>query len=350
MTRRLELVRHVARRAPLLGALTLGALLVAATAPSRAHGQASGTVTAASAAPSPSDASSEAARRARVVLTVGARTVTVGELEDHLAGIAPFQLETFGATREAIARAYVERVLVRDLVLAAGAEERRLPEIPPTKQLLERARSSATLRRTRAAIPVAAAIPEADVRKFYEDNRARFDSPERIHLWRILCATEADAKAVLEAVKADATTARFTELARDKSIDKATNLRGGNLGFLGPDGASNEAGVKVDAALVRASRAVKDGELVPTPVVEGENFAVVWRRGTVPATLRTLEEASAQIRATIYRERTDRADKELLKRLREENVKELHEELLGIVELRPFDAGLTLPRGSTPRP
>src|SRR5690349_5745747 len=56
----------------------------------------------------------ESARRARVVLTVSARKVTVGELEDHVAAIPIYQLAQFGGSREAVARAYLEQVMVRD--------------------------------------------------------------------------------------------------------------------------------------------------------------------------------------------------------------------------------------------
>ena len=75
-------------------------------------------------------ANPDAARRARTVLTVGARRVTVGELEDRLAGIPPYQMATFGASSEAVARAYLDQVVVRDLTLAAGAEQPKRSAFP----------------------------------------------------------------------------------------------------------------------------------------------------------------------------------------------------------------------------
>lgn len=288
----------------------------------------------------------DAARRAKVALTVGSRKVTVGELEDRLAGIAPFQLQTFGASREEIVRAYVDQVLVRDLVLAAGAEARGLDKELPTRQLLDRARSTATLRATRSAFPSAAAIPLEDVKRYYEDNRSRFDSPERINVWRILVKSREEAASVLQLVKGQSDTSKWNDLARERSIDKATNLRGGNLGFVAPDGTSNEAGLKVEPALVKAAQSVKDGEIVPDPVPEGAGFAVVWRRGTVPPNKRTLEESAAQIRAALFRERTEAAEKKLIEGLRAKNVRDVNESLLGQIELRPFDAGVSLPRSS----
>jgi peptidyl-prolyl cis-trans isomerase C len=289
--------------------------------------------------------SDDAARRAKIAVRVGSRTVTVGELEDRLAEIPPFQAVTFGASRDEIVKAYVDQVIARDLLLGAGAEDRKLDETLPTKHQLQRARSTATLRAIRSGeLASPAQIPTADVQKYYEDNRSRFDSPERVNLWRILCKTHEEAEKVLAAAKKDLTIPKFNDLARDHSIDKATNFRGGNLGFVAPDGSSNEAGVKVDPGLVKAASGAKDGELVGQPVAEGSGFAVVWRRTTVPATRRTLEEATAQIRSTLYRERTEAAEKKLIDELRAKHVRDFDPAPLKIVVLPPFDAGVSLPR------
>lgn len=293
----------------------------------------------------------DAERRARVAVRVGAHTITVGQLEDRLAEVPPFQAATFGASREEIVRAFVEQVVTRELLLAEGAAARELGGALPTKHQIQRALSTATLRALRAEHKSPAAVPAEDVARYYEENRARFESPERVNLWRILLDRREEAEEVLAAAKGELTIPKFTDLARDRSIDKATKFRGGNLGFLAPDGASNEVGVKVDAGLVSAAGAVEDGELVPHPVPEGAGFAVVWRRATVPATRRTLEEATAQIRTTIYRERTEAAERQLMDDLRARKVRDVDADLLKIIELPPFDAELTLPRSApSPRP
>jgi peptidyl-prolyl cis-trans isomerase C len=322
----------------LFPAIFAGALVasLAATAPSHA---ASGDAGPAASSPE------EAARRGKIALKVGSRVVSVAELEDRLAEVPPFQAATFGASRDEIVKAFVDQVIVHDLLLGAGAEQRKLDQTLPTKQQLQRARSTATLRALRKGeLRSAATIPMADVAKYYEDNRSRFDSPERVNLWRILCKTREEADTVLAAAKRDLTIPKYNELARDHSIDKATNFRGGNLGFVSPDGSSNEAGVKVDPILVKAAASAKDGDLVPQPVPEGTGFAVIWRRTTVPATRRTLEEATAQIRTTLYRERTEAQEKKLIDELRAKHVRDVNADLLKIIELPAFDAGVSLPR------
>lgn len=293
--------------------------------------------------------SADRERRARVAVRVGSRVVTVDELEDRIAEIPPFQIATFGASRDEVVKAYVDQVVVRDLVLGAGAEQKKLDELEPTKHQLQRARSTATLRALRSGdLRSPQTIPPGDVAKYYEENRARFDSPERVNLWRILCKTREEANTVLADAQKDPTIPKWNTLARDHSIDKATSFRGGNLGFVGPDGTSNEAGVKVDPSLVKAASGTKDGDVVGQPVAEGEGWAVLWRRTTVPATRRSLEDANAQIRAAIYRERTESQEKKLIADLRAKYVHDVNADLLKIVELPALDAGINLPR-SAPR-
>ena len=147
----------------------------------------------------------------------------------------------------------------------------------------------------------------ADVRAYYERNRARYDAPARYQVWRILCKTSDEARAVIAAAQADPTPKTFAQLARDHSQDKATALRSGNLGFLTADGTSNEPGLRVDPAVVRAAQAVRDGDIVPAPVLEGELFSVVWRRGSTAAQKRTVEEVAAPIREILARERVKTA-------------------------------------------
>lgn len=303
---------------------------------------------AAAIAPKPLDPAVQAQekeRRSRVAIRVGERSMTVGEIEDRLANMPPFQRATFGVGREAILQAFIQQVLVRDMLLAAGAEARGLATKTPTVHQLARASSNATLRAVRAAVKPSATISDDEVRAFYEQNRVRFDAPERLQLWRILAATQEDAAVILAEASKELTTNKWNDLAREKSIDKATNMRGGNLGFLAPDGTSNEAGLKADPALVRAAaKDAKDGELVPHAVAEGEHFAVVWRRGTLPASHRSIEEVAPQIRTTLYRERLEKAEKSHIDELRQAQVRDVDPSLLGLIVLPPGGPGVNLPR------
>jgi hypothetical protein len=293
------------------------------------------------------DAGADGSRRAAVVARVGeegkTREITVGELEDGLAAMPPFQRALYGATPDAVRRAFLTDVLVRGALLDLAASAADVVAQPAVEYALDRARSNATVRALRAAAPPPSAIPAADVQAYYDENRARYDAPERIQVWRILCATRAEADTVLAAAVATPTPQRFVELAREHSKDKATNLRGGNLGFLTADGVSNEPGLQVDPAIVRAAQGVHDGEIVRAPVVEGPDFAVVWRRGTIAASQHPIEQVAPQIRDALSKLRVKKAADDLVARLRTAQVRDEHADLLDLVDVAPLPPAAPAP-------
>ena len=91
-----------------------------------------------------------------------------------------------------------------------------------------------------------------------------------------------------------------------------------------PDGDTDTPRVRVDPALFRAAQAVKDGQFVPEPVKEGEKFAVVWRRGSLPAKARTVEQERESMQNLLERRRADDAHAALVLKLRAEFVKDEH--------------------------
>jgi peptidyl-prolyl cis-trans isomerase C len=279
------------------------------------------------------------ARRQHVVAHVGSTAVTVGDLEDRLADLPTFQRASFGGTPDLIRRRFLAEVVVPDALLALGADERRLDQHAPAAYIIERARSAATIRAIRSRIGTAAAIPADDVQRYYDERRSRYDAPERYQIWRILCKTRDEAQSVLDAAKLDPTPATFGTLAREHSLDKATNLRAGNLGFVAADGSSNEPGLRVDPALVRAVQSVHDGALVPAPIPEGDYSSVAWRRGTIAPTKRTVGEVAAQIRDALWKTRVKEETDRLVSRLRAEKVRALDVSPLEGIDL-PVDGAV----------
>ncbi len=285
----------------------------------------------------------EAARRAAIVAHVGPKTITVGELEDRMAQVPPFQLRSFGTDPAVVRKKFLEDVMIVEVLQAQGAEARHLDGKIPTRFDLDRVRAQATLRAVRAQVGTPSTVSEADAKTYYEANKSQFDSPERINIWRIACTTREDALAVLGEAKKDLTLVHWNQLARDRSIDKATAMRGGNLGFVSPDGTSSEAGFRAEVSLVKAAASVRDGELVPEPVVEQTAFSVVWRRGTVGASHRSFEDVKDQIQATVYRQRVEAATKALLDTLRKRDLTEHSPEHLDGIEISLPDA-IVVPR------
>jgi peptidyl-prolyl cis-trans isomerase C len=287
------------------------------------------------------------AHRSTVVAHVGLRAITAGELENDLARVPRYQLRVFGTTAPEVVRGFFAKVVLPDVLLSLGAEDRHLAREVEVEQALDRTLSSATLREVLASVGPSGAVSPDEVQRYYDSNRARYDAKDRVYIWRILCATREEALAVLAEAKKDGTVPTFTKLSRDHNLDKATALRGGNLGFVGEGGVSSEPGVLVEAAVLKAAQGVKDGELVSTVVPEGTGFAVVWRRGTQPAVHHTVDDVRAQIQDAILRQKRETAEAALLGKLRAAKVSEVNESLLGTFDVA-VDDGTIGPRKRAP--
>src|SRR5690606_15182088 len=120
--------------------------------------------------------------------------------------------------------------------------------------------------------------------------------PAAIALWRLLVPTEQQAKELAARVQKSPEPIRaWSNIVREHSLDKATHFRKGSLGYVWPDGNTDVPQVRVSPALFAAATTLADGEFLPTPVKEGPNWALVWRRGSRAARGLSLEQARPQI-------------------------------------------------------
>lgn len=85
---------------------------------------------------------------------------------------------------------------------------------------------------------------ESDIQNWYDQHKQEYTQPERTRFSIIQTKTEADAQAVLDALKKGAD---FAALAKQKSIDPITARKGGDMGWLEPETMPDElknAGLK----------------------------------------------------------------------------------------------------------
>ncbi|MDW8248691.1 MAG: peptidyl-prolyl cis-trans isomerase [Myxococcales bacterium] len=270
-----------------------------------------------------------------VVARIGTTTITRGELERRMSKIPRIQLATLGSSEAEIRRNFLEKVVLREHLFSLGATDKKLAERPEVQLRLKENLRNALISQLRAQGADPQQIPAEEIARYYEANRDRFQGPERIQVWRILVATREEAQKILDEVKKPGGEARWKEIAREKSLDKATSERGGDLGFLAPDGHSHEVSVKADQALHAAASRLKDGEICPEPVQEEKQWAVLWRRGSQPAIRRPLELEAPAIRGLLARQKLETAVKEATEKLRKELVRDVTYEGLGSVELAP---------------
>ncbi|WP_437816786.1 peptidyl-prolyl cis-trans isomerase [Sorangium sp. So ce1078] len=268
-----------------------------------------------------------------VVARVGDRVITAPEVERRMAQIPPFQLQSFGRTPDEIRKNFVSQVLVRELLLAQGAAAHKLTERADVQDRIRGLLRAALLQRIQAEAAASSPVTDEEVRAYYEAHRDKFSSPAMVALWRILVATREEGEAILAELKKDPSPQRFKDIAREKSLDKATSMRGGDLGFVASDGTTTEPGLKVAPGLLEAAARVKDAELVPEPVPEGDRFAVLWRRQSRKPVSRSLEQEAPSIRQILARGKAEAQLKQLLERLRAQDVSGHAPELVDLIDV-----------------
>lgn len=259
-------------------------------------------------------ASPDEARRSQVVASGSGFSITLGQLEDHInKQPAPLRAR-YQAAEE---RKTLLDNLVRMELLSAEAERRGLAQ---NAAVLQTAKDGAvqTLLRTEIDEKItAASIPPADIAAYYEGHAEDFHHPAERRASHIQLGSEAEAKALLpEAQKADLHA--FAELAKHKSLDAETKLRGGDLAFFPLEPGRDASLRKVATPLRKAVFALKAvGDTADAPVaVDAQLFSIVRFTGERPERHVTLTEAEGSIRSKLWRERRQQAISALLDGLR----------------------------------
>lgn len=280
----------------------------------------------------PTPASSE--DRDTVVVRVGKMALTTRELQWRWQQLPAFQQKALGKTDLERAQTFVDQWIVPEMLLVQSASSRAALSNERKRAIQNSVLQQALAQQIRHQTDVSLPVTDADVASYLESHRQDFDKPERLRLNRILLATEAEALTLIHEVRGAPDYDSWRNLARDKSLDRATNLRGGELGFVAADGRSDIVELQVDSELFSAAARLKDGELGKAPVREGDKFAVVWRRGHMSASRADPRSVDSTIRAHLRELRAATAFDQLLTELRAKYVTDLNAARLDGVEFK----------------
>ena len=271
-----------------------------------------------------------------VVATVGRSRLTTRDLERRLRALPAYQLAALGNTVEAARRRYLEEVVVRELLLDQAVADERLEQDQAVAQQVRARLAEALVTELERDIERTRPVTDEQVRRAFETEQPTLDTPRRLRVFRILVGDETEARKLIGEVQGTAGLTKWATLARDRSLDKATNMRSGDLGFVRPDGSTDVPGLRVDPALFAAADRVADGALVPDPVNENDRFAVLWRRGSLPAERASFEERAPAILQRLLRQRLDTELSALVERLRKERAEVGNTALVDQVAVNPL--------------
>lgn len=285
-----------------------------------------------------------------VLARVGDRVLDGARFQARAATLPAARWPQLGASWPERRRRLLD-VLIDELLLSVADEQR--PALPS-------ARDSALARALRAelsvepvavpsagapAAPSAPSAPSAPAAPSASADEA--GQPRALELFRILVHTDAEAR-VLRQQLAEPSVARFGQLARSASIDGATSMRAGYLGWVADDGQTDVPELRVAPELFRAAEAAADGELLREPVREGEAFAVVWRRASRPGRTPSDAEREQGRAARLAEEALAAAERALLDGLRRDRLDDYHPERLADFEPSFPEQGRRAPAPSPP--
>lgn len=269
-----------------------------------------------------------------VVANVGEYELRVDEVQARVAQMPLFQLKNVGATPEEIRRKLVEEFVDLE-VMVQGAKLNELHELPDVSERISSVLVSALLNDLSEEATTAGTVSDAAVRAFYEANKERYTPQQRIMIWQIAVESKEEADRLLDTIRSGSEfkdEASFVnawdQLARAHSVDKSTNMRKGNLGFVQPDGATAHKDIRVPKEIFAAAAKIKDGEVHPEAVEVGAYWVIVARRGSHMTPLRTLESEAPNIRGFLAREQVAERRKALIDSLRAAHLHEKNERAL----------------------
>ena len=162
-----------------------------------------------------------------VVVQVGQRTISVSELDRRWQALPTFQRNALGDSTQTRLRAFIDRWIVPDLLMEQAAQGHR-DQSNARMQVLEKSILQQVLvERLRVQSETAKPVTDADVKSYFESHRQQFDRPERLRLFRIMVADEKNANELIQKLKNAPDFDTWRNMAREKSLDRATNMRGG---------------------------------------------------------------------------------------------------------------------------
>ncbi len=130
-------------------------------------------------------------------------------------------------------------------------------------------------------------VSDDDAKKYYDENPTLY-STTQIRASHILVKDEAAAKEIREQVKADPS--KFADIAKEKSTDKTSGQKGGDLGMFGPG--------RMVPEFERAAFALKQGEI--SDVVKTQyGYHVIMVTERKEGERRPFDQVKEQIKATL---------------------------------------------------
>jgi peptidyl-prolyl cis-trans isomerase C len=262
--------------------------------------------------------------KGQVLAEVNGSVITTEDYKKEVEILPPY-LKPMTATAEG-RKEMIDSMIVRELVLQE-AKKAGIDKSPEVADRLEDLKKRVIIEAYwKKKVEEQAKISDADLQKFYDENKEKFRTGDQVKASHILLKTEKEAQDVLAQLKAGG---KFEDLARKYSVDPA-GAKGGDLGWFGKGSMIPE--------FEKAAFALKEGET--SGIVKSKfGYHIIKLTGKRAAGLLPLAEVKDQIKAALLPEK----QQEIFKKMREDMKKtakfSIKEDVLKSLDTKPASTG-----------
>lgn len=231
-----------------------------------------------------SGSKAEGKKEGQTLAEVNGGTITTGDFNRELKNL-PEYLKSMADTPQG-RKEMLDTMVIRELILQQAAKDGIDKGADIEEKLQDLKKRIIVEAFLKKKVESESNVSDADMQKFYEQNKEKFKTGEQMKASHILVKTEKEAKDVLAKLKAGG---NFEELAKKFSVDSSSS-KGGDLGWFGKG--------SMVPVFEKAASALKEGQI--SDVVKSDfGFHIIKLTGKRAAGIRPLEEVKDQIKGAI---------------------------------------------------
>lgn len=229
-------------------------------------------------------AKSDGKKQGQVMADVNGGSITTGDFERELKNL-PEYLKSMADTPQG-RKEMLDTMVIRELILQQASKDGLDKGAEIEEKLQDLKKRLIVESFLKKKVEAGSQVSDADLQKFYEQNKDKFKSGEQVRASHILLKTDKEAKDILAQIKAGG---NFEELAKKYSAD-SSSAKGGDLGWFGKG--------SMVPVFEKAALSLKEGQI--SDVVKSDfGFHIIKLTGKRAAGIRPLEEVKEQIKGAI---------------------------------------------------
>ncbi len=256
----------------------------------------------------------------QVLAEVNGSVITTDDFKRELDNLPPY-LKPMAGTLEG-KKEMLETMVIRELILQQakkdGIDKSQLVA-DKLEDLKKRVIVEAFLKKK---VEEQANVTDAELQKFYDQNKEKFKSGDEVRASHILVKSEKEAQDVLSQLKAGA---KFEDLAKKYSIDSAA-AKGGDLGWFSKGAMLPE--------FEKVAFSLKEGDV--SGIVKTKfGYHIIKLTGKRPAGLRSFADVKDQIKAALMPTKQQEVFQKLKEDLKKNSKYSIKEDVLKGLEAKP---------------